>query len=338
LIHKNPHATELVLANWRNWSTPSLDELKDLGLGTRVGKDRDARLLSRDGKFNVRRRGLSFLESFSLYHALIEMSWVRFYALVFLAYVAVNAFFAQIYISLGEQVLTGAFDATLPWTEQWMHAFFFSVQTFTTVGYGQMAPVSIIANVIVTLEAFVGLMGFALATGLLFARFAKPTAQIGFSKYGLVAPFGEDKAFMFRIINERRNELVDVTVRVIFTYIEQTKEEVRRRFHELELERNHIPFFPLNWTIVHGITPDSPLREFDYDRLQDEDAEFLVLITGFDETFSQTVHTRSSYKGDEIIWGARFADMFREDDEGRLSVDASKLSDFYKVSFLDEAD
>jgi inward rectifier potassium channel len=324
------------VAKWNRWNTPSLDDIRDLGFGTRVGQDESSRLLDRDGGFNVKRTGLPFLRSFSAYHSLIEMTWPRFYGIVFLAYLVVNAFFATVYVALGDQVIGGVFNAEADLLNQWAQAFFFSVQTFTTVGYGHLAPSGVIPNIVVTLEAFVGLLGFALATGLLFARFAKPTAQIGFSRFALWAPHETGKAFMFRIINERSNELVDVTVRVILTYVEQVDDQEVRRFRELPLERAHIPFFPLNWTLVHPITGESPLAEFDKDQLHNSQAEFLVLITGFDETFSQTVHTRSSYKGDEIIWGARFADMYREDEQGRLSVDASKLSDFYKVSFLDE--
>lgn len=308
----------------RNDASPEPD-LQDLGFGSRVSSEPRLRLLNRDGTFNVQRRGISRFQATTAYHALLEMPWWRFHLWIFCSYLVANALFALGFLACGPGAVQGLSKTTV--TGRFLECFFFSVQTFTTVGFGHVTPSGTAANVLVTLDAFTGLVGFALATGLLFARFSRPTARIRFSKQAVIAPYRGMKGFEFRIANERRNVLIEVRARVIFTRMEQKRGRPIRRFHLLPLERDFVAFFPLNWTVVHPITPDSPLAGVTHEQLVQSEAEFLILVTAVDETFSQTVHTRSSYKAAEIRCDVRFADMFGHDEEGTLCVDLERIDE-----------
>ena len=304
-------------------------DLNDLGFGSKVSQEISNRFLNRDGSFNVQRRGLSFLRSLSMYHALLTMSWWRFHLVVACAFVTANAVFAAGYVLSGPAVLSGAGATSL--ADRLLNAFFFSVQTFTTVGYGQLVPQGFVANVLATLDVFAGLMGFALATGLVFARFSRPTAKIMFSRSAVIAPYGDGRGLMFRIANERSSQLIHVEVKVLFARLVQNGARRQRRFDELSLERRQVEFFPLHWTIVHPIDANSPLHGLRAEDLQESDAEFLVLLLAFDETFAQTVHSRSSYKYHELIWNAKFSNILQHQDDGRLAVDLHRLSDIERL-------
>jgi len=303
---------------------PSEEELHDLGFGSVVARESRRRLLNRDGSFNVARRGLGFWSSLSLYHTLLTTSWTRFFGMVAFSYVATNALFAAAYLMCGPGALSGPGGADVGGA--YLRAFFFSVQTFATIGYGQVSPAGLAANLIVTLESLVGLMGFAVATGLLFARVSRPTARIHFSQSAVIAPYRSITAFEFRIANARRTELIELSAQVLFSQLVRYGDKIVRRFYDLTLERRKVVFFPLAWTIVHPIDDSSPLRGMDAPSLRASDAEFLVLLTGIDEAFSEMVHTRSSYKADEVQWGTRFADPFdRSDPGGRLWIDVERI-------------
>src|SRR6185369_13888435 len=186
-------------------------------------------------------------------------------------------------------------------------AFFFSIQTFATIGYGQIGPNGFLANTLVTFEALVGLMSQALATGLLFARFSRPTASILFSRRAIVAPYGDGQSLQFRIANRRRNEIIQLEAQVLFSFkLPDGRGGAIRRYMLLPLERNKVTFFPLSWTIVHPIDQASPLAGKSAEDLLNSEAEILVLLSGIDETFAQTVHARSSYRAEEILWNMRF--------------------------------
>lgn len=301
------------------------DETRDLGFGAVVGGESRQRLLNPDGSFNVRRRGLGILEAFAPYHALLTMSWPRFLGLVTTWYLLINVVFAGLYLLCGDAALQGSTPEQMGGS--FLRALWFSVETFATIGYGNIAPVGVPANVIVTVESLVGIMSQALATGLLFARFARPNADIAFSRRALVAPYRGGKAFEFRIANRRSNQLIDVQVRVLFSRIVLREGRRARIFTPLELERDKVAFFPLSWTIVHPIGDDSPLAGLDDVSLRAMDAEFLVLLTGTDDSFSAEVHARSSYKPDEIVWNARFSNIFNRPKGGgeELAIDVSRI-------------
>jgi inward rectifier potassium channel len=299
---------------------------RDLGFGTVVSRTSKQRLLNRDGSFNVKRIGLGVLESLAPYHLLLTISWSGFLGLVALLYVAINLLFAFAYLACGPQALVG-FAADMV-GGRFSRAFFFSIQTFATIGYGQMAPNGLAANLVVTVEALVGLMYQALATGLLFARFARPTASILFSRNAVVAPYGNGSALMFRIVNRRhRNEIIGLEAQVLFSSMEPDgRGGTVRRYSALPLERNRVTFFPLSWTVVHPIDAASPLTGRSREELEQAESEILVLLSGIDETFEMTVHARSSYRADEIVWNARFRSMFQAiDAQSHVSVDISRI-------------
>jgi inward rectifier potassium channel len=309
---------------------PTEDEIRDLGFGAVVARESRQRLLNRDGSFNVARKGLGWLSSLSLYQALLTMPWLGFLGLVVAAYLLTNALFAGAYLLCGPGALSVAPEQAQ--MSPLAVAFFFSVETLATIGYGHITPATTAASVVMTLESLVGLLGFALATGILFARFSRPTAKILFSRKALIAPYRGGSAFEFRIANERSNQLIEVEAKVLFSHVEGAGEARGRHFHELSLERQKVAFFPLAWTVVHPIDERSPLWGMTPQRLRDGDAEFLILLTGIDETFSQTVHARSSYKFDEVVWQARFGDVFnRPTDGGPLTIDVSRVHAIERV-------
>lgn len=283
-------------------------DLRDLGFGAVVSRESRERLLNRDGSFNVERKGLQFWTSFSAYHAMLTVPWWQFFGATTVLYLAVNALFAAAYLACGPGSL-GSETAGME-HHTYLRAFFFSVQTLSTIGYGHVVPIGLAANALVTVESLIGLLGFAIVTGLLFARFSRPTAKMLFSRHALIAPYQNITAFEFRVANARSNELIEVSAKVLLSRFEDAEGIRTRRYYPLQLERSAVTFLPLTWTVVHPIDDKSPLFGETPDSLNASRAEFLVLLSGFDETFSATVHTRTSFVPDELLWGYRFANAF----------------------------
>ncbi len=312
------------------------EEIRDLGFGAVVARESRQRLLNRDGSFNVQRRGLRLGTSLSLYHTLLTITWTRFMALVVLSYLLLNALFALGFILCGPGALVGTLPgvgAGGPETAPFARAFFFSVETFSTIGYGNIGPAGLAANLVVTVEALVGLLWLALATGLLFARFSRPTARILFSRTAVIAPYRGIEAFEFRIANARSSQLIEVQATLMFTRFEEHEGRHLRRFYLLPLERSSVTFFPLSWTIVHPIDDTSPLNGLTRDDMRRSDAEFLVLLSGVEETFAQRVHARSSYRWDEVVWGAKFSDILHHPTGTEpLTIDVSRLDGIEPVA------
>jgi len=327
--------TSSTLTGQESTSSPSsrLEEFKDLGFGSEVARGTRRRLLNRDGSFNVVLDGLNPLSSLSLYPWLLTISWAKFLAFIGAVYIAVNTVFAFAFLALGPDALqspTGNFVG-----QAFYRAFFFSVDTFATIGYGNIIPIGVAANTLVTIEALLNIVGVALATGVIFARFSRPSARIIYSKNAIVAPYRDMTALEFRIANARSSQLIEVQIQVILTKIERVGGTTLRKFYELNLERNRVVFFPLSWTVVHPIDSASPMSGLTHADLRDADAEFLVLLIGTDETLSQTVHSRSSYEANEIVWGAKFANMFmRTEAEGIIGMDLSRIHNIEPVSSL----
>jgi inward rectifier potassium channel len=273
-----------------------------------VSRESHQRLLNRDGSFNVERRGLGPLVSWSPYHVLLTMSWPRFLLLGIACYAITNAIFAGLYLSCGANSLV----STAPGMGDHLfwRAFFFSVETLSTIGYGNIVPVNIAANGVVTIEALAGLMSFAIATGLVFARFSRPRANVVFSSHAVVAPYQGMQALEFRVANARSNELIEVSAKVIVSRFEQVDGVRTRRYYPLPLERDGVIFLPLTWTVVHPIDEHSPFHGETLQSMHESSAEVLVLLKAFDETFSTVVQTRTSYAAHDVVWGARFANAF----------------------------
>jgi inward rectifier potassium channel len=279
----------------------------------------------------VERAGVRGRRTFAPYQALLGMGWGRFLLILATYYVVVNALFAAIYLASGPGALVGqGFPGHSTLFSDYFRAYFFSVETFGTVGYGNIAPAGMPANVILTIESFVGLLSAALATGLVFARFSRPNAAIVYSKHALIAPYRGMKAFMFRCANERSDQLIEVSVQIMYSRItERANGERVREFTSLPLEFDKVTFFALSWTVVHPIDESSPLIDCTPESLAEGEAEFLVLLSGSDDTFAQTVHSRTSYKANEIIWNARFRSMFIESSErGTTGMDLSRIHEY----------
>jgi inward rectifier potassium channel len=302
------------------------DANRDLGFGAIVSERSRQRLLNADGSFNVRRGGLGWFESLNPYHWLLSISWPAFLGLMTIAFLLINLVFALLYSAAGP----GAFQLPAAMAPQpfFLTAFNFSVETFATIGYGHVAPLSPAANAIVVVEALAGILSVALATGIIFARFSRPTARVRFSRTAVVAPYRDGRGWMFRIVNARRSELIEVRVQVVFTRHERINGRTTRVYYPLELERTRVTFFPLSWTVVHPMDAGSPLARETPESLAAAAAEFLVLLSGTDEGFAAVVHARHSYTADEVEWERRFANMFNTDPadpRARLTVDVSEL-------------
>jgi inward rectifier potassium channel len=285
----------------------------DLGLGTRTGPGRG---VNKDGTFNVRRVGLPRFRSYELYHHLITMGGFRFLALLFLGFLVTNLLFAAIYLGLGMEHFVRSGGAGR--LDRMLDAFFFSAQTLTTVGYGHISPGSHLVSAVAAFESLLGLLSFALATGLLYGRFSRPHARIRFSQQGIVAPYRGGTGFMFRFVNLRSNQLIEVEATVALSYLDA--ESNTRRFITLPLERKRINLFPTSWTVVHPIDEASPLAGMTDEDLRQAQAEFIVLIKAFDDTFSQSIYQRTSYVATEVAWGVRFKPMTTTGADGQMAM------------------
>lgn len=285
------------------------------------------RAINKDGEFNIRRRGTTW-HDFHPYLYLISSSWTVFLGLIFVVFITVNLAFALLYQVAGIEHLHGA-DAPTQ-LGRFLNAFFFSTHTLTTVGYGSIYPEGILVNSIAGLEAMVGLMAFAVATGLLVGRVSRPSARLGFSESIIIAPYQGITSLQFRLVNRRANNLMEIRATVLLMTVEGT-EQLQRKYAQLKLEREQVLFLPLTWTVVHPIDAESPLfgkTAEDLERLQ---AEALILVKGIDDTFNQTVHVRYSYRYDEIRWGARFSPAFEIDEEGDMWLEVNRVSDFVET-------
>jgi inward rectifier potassium channel len=309
---------------------PTTGDGRDLGLGARLTDQSRTRVLNPDGTFNVRRRGVSFLQSLNAFHYLMTISSVRFFALVAGIYFLTNLLFAAGYYACGPNGFTGANGFSSG--ERFLDCFFFSVQTLATIGYGKVSPNSVSTNLLVTVEALTGLTAFTLITGIVFSRFSRPTAAIVFSRTAVVAPYENGTGFMFRVANGRTNQLTELEATVNFSRMEDDEGRRAREFYQLKLERKKITFFPLHWVIVHPIDQDSPLFGVTPEQLTASDAEFFILLSGTDETFSQVVQARSSYRPSEVVWNMKFADMYLKEPDGVPGVDLRKLHDVVNVN------
>jgi inward rectifier potassium channel len=281
------------------------------------------RSINKDGSFNVFRRGGSWRDIHPYLH-LLNMSWPKFFVVVMLSYLAINTLFALVYFAMGPEGLQGANSASE--MDRFLNDFFFSTHTLTTLGYGNIVPGTVGANVAASIEAIVGLMSVALGTGLLFGRFSRPSAKIAFSERMLITPYQDHASLQFRIVNLRANVLMEIQATLLLMTVEGPPDNLSRRYQPLPLEREAISFLALTWTILYPIDEASPLygkTAADLERLQ---AEFVILIKGFDDTFSQTVHARYSYRYDELTWQARFDPAFEFDEDGNMILNVDRVS------------
>jgi len=255
-----------------------------------------------------------------VYHHLLISSWPALLLQIAGAFALANAFFALGYLLNGgiENARPGSFS----------DVFFFSVETMATIGYGQMAPVSLVSHILMSIEALTGLIGLALVTGLIFAKFSRPTARVRFSRVAVISKRDGLPSLMFRMANVRSNQIVEAQIHVVLARQEFTMEgEEVRRFHDLALSRHRNAIFAYSWTAIHPIGLDSPLFGASPESLAASRAGLIVSLTGIDETFSQTIYARHSYSAENILWGARLADIATHTSAGDFALDMSKFDE-----------
>jgi inward rectifier potassium channel len=282
-------------------------------------REEQARLLQRNGRFNVVRRGVPERRMQDLYARLLSAPWPWLITVLVAFYVGVNALFALAYLAVGDSI-----ENARPGS--FADAFFFSVQTMATIGYGKLVPVGMVANVLVTAETLFGLGGLAVATGLLFAKFSRPFARVVFSRTAVVATRDGVPRLMFRVANERESMIVEAQMRVVLVRQEVTREgETMRRFHDLELERARTAIFPLSWTVSHPLDAKSPLFGLSSEILASHEVEIICSLTGTEELFASTIHSRYSYSAADIQFGYRFVDILSVEADGRRAVNYSRF-------------
>jgi inward rectifier potassium channel len=289
------------------------------------------RFVNRDGTFNVAKEGQAFWQRFSLFHTMLNLPLWKFIAAIIIFFIGINLLYTSIYILLGPGQFMGMIAKTR-W-EEIKEIYFFSTETFTTVGYGRVNPIGDGANFVASIEAMSGFITFAIITGLIYGRFAKPKAFIAFSEHALIAPYREKSGLMFRFVSFKDNHTltaVEIKVNVALQVLEN--EKMTYKFYDLELERNRVDSLPMNWTVVHPIDEKSPLVGLSWEDMKNADLEIYVLVRGFDDVFSNFVLQRTSYTFDEIKINRKFVPMYRESNDGKTTiVEVHKLSEHVEV-------
>lgn len=270
----------------------------------------------------ISRRGIphNFLQDF--YHSLMRMNWLQFSLLFSFTYLLINSFFASLYYLGGDSILNA--DPLNYW-----EAFLFSFQTSTTIGYGFYLPQTTLAHIIVIFDSISGILFVAIATGMAFSRFSRPTARVLFSKNLVISNINGKRTLMFRMGNARHSQIIDAQVKVVMTRPEVTTEgQSMRRIYDLQLVRSSSPLFSLSWTVMHEITPESPLYEMEEKVLMSREINFIISMTGIDDVFSQTIYDRYMYWGDSLLLGKRFVDVMGIESNGEAYID---YNCFHKV-------
>ena len=301
------------------------------GFGTNANSY-GGRFVNKNGTANIEKRGMNFLRRISWYHTMIEMPNWKFMLILFSFYILLNFIFAVLYYAIGIEHLDGIAQSQSVLT-QFGQAYFFSAQTFTTVGYGHISPTGFLTSALSAAEALIGLLSFAIATGLFFGRFSKPTAFLKFSHNALISPYKEEKALMIRLAPFKNTNFTDATAKVTLGMSVEENGTKTNKFYSLKLELDRINALTLSWTLVHPITQESPLYNFTEDDFKRTHGEILVFITTFDDMFSKTVAARTSYTFNEIIYGAKFETMYnRSKDETKTILYLDKLNKYHTTN------
>jgi inward rectifier potassium channel len=282
-------------------------------------------LVARNTSDQVLAVGLHSAWFTDLYHRILTMSWPRFLALTLAAYLATNMLFAGLYLLQPGSIANARADSPID-------AFFFSVETIATIGYGVMSPATIYANMLMTVESAIGMLFVALTTGLIFARFSRPTARVLFSRVAVVGPHNGKPTLTVRLANQRQNQILATQVSMTLVRDELTEEgNLLRRFYDLKLVRDRSPVFALTFTVMHEIDAASPLRGGSSEVLAEFNAELIVTASGIDETLVQPVHARASYLPNEVLWNHRFVDIIGWTEDGQRAIDYRRFHDAVKL-------
>ncbi len=300
---------------------------KDPGLGSKFIKP-VKRMVNEDGSYNIiRKGGVSGIKDF--YKFLIDLHWFWFSLILIGSFLFLNLIFTTCYLLIGIETIAGNY----PELTAFENAFFFSAQTFTTVGYGALHPKGALTNYTAMAESFLGLLSFAIATGLLWGRFSKPSLKIAFSKNIIITPHEESMAVMFKMVNQRKNVLLNTTIKCIFIIDKGTGQMAfNKDYSELKLESDQVNFFPLTWTLVHKITEDSPLFNIGFDELVNRHAEVIILVETFDETFSQTILQKHSYACEQWLENVKFERNFEANERGHIELNVRDINRYSSIN------
>lgn len=292
--------------------------------------DYGGRFVQKNGRANVDKRGVGYFERISWYHVLLDMSQWKFLLTIVLFYLGINLLFTLFYFYVGPHAFGGTYTPSS--LEQFAEAFFFSTQSFTIGGYGRVDAGNLLVNAVCALEAFLGLLTLAVVTGLLYGRFSKPKAYIRYSENALLAPFRKGKAIMFRLAPFKNTTLTDAEAKVSLGLIMEEDGKIVNKFYQLPLEYSTVNALTLSWTIVHPINETSPFFNFTENDFKTAKGEILVYVKAFDEMFSNTVVSRTSYTMDELIIGAKFNPVYHQtEDHSRTLLHLDKLNSFNRV-------
>lgn len=269
----------------------------------------------------VRRVGARESPLDDLYHRLMVARWPTLLILVIGTYLALNSVFAGLYL-VGDAPIANARPGSFH------DAFFFSVQAFSTIGFGNMYPQTAYGHLLVTAETLLGLLALATTTGLVFAKFSLPTARVRFARVAVVSDHEGAPTLKIRMANERANQIVDASVSLSLIREERTAEgELYRKIHDLPLLRDRSPVFAMSWTLFHPLDEASPLCHVDQAALDQAKGALIVVVTGLDGTHHQVLHARHTYRAEDILWGRRFADILREDADGEVVLDMGRFDE-----------
>jgi hypothetical protein len=316
--------------DFKQFTEKKINDDQNTGFGTNANSY-GGRFLNKNGVTNVKKRGISFFERTSWYHTLLTLPFWKFISIVILFYALLNLTFALIYFAIGIEHLSGI-EITDSEIEKFGKAYFFSCQTFTTVGYGHISPNGFWASAVAAIEALIGLLSFALATGLFFGRFSRPRAFILFSHNAIIAPFNEGKALMIRMSTYKNTNFTNAEAKMTMGMTIEENGLMTNKFYTLDLQLSKISALTLSWTLVHPITDDSPLYLFEEDDFKNIHGEIIVSVSTFDDMYSTTVATRTSYTFEEVVYGAKFTPMYeRNFNNSKTILNLNLLNDFSKV-------
>lgn len=300
-------------------SKQSWRQNNNTGFATNATEGPAGRFINKDGSYNLTKEGMPFWKRISLFHDMLHLQLWKFVAVILIFFILINLTFAGIYFLIGITGFQGI-QATNHW-QLFKELYYFSTETFTTVGYGRVNPISDATNIIAGIESLTGLLSLAIATGLIYGRFSMPRSYLVFSDHALISPYKQATALMFRFAAYKdMHALTDLEIRVTVGMKVLEGDDTSYKYFSLDLERSRVETMPMSWTVVHPIVESSPFLGFSEEDMKTADVELYVMLRGFDDVFSNYVQQRTSYTFNEILFNRKFVPMYRENDEGTSTI------------------